>query len=191
MAITVETVGRRFYIKGDTFPLKDALRGAGCKWDPDARAWWTGKKEVADRFAASGDAAPASGSSSSKRPGEGEGEGADTVVAGKATYRGQTYYVVGRVVRGRTRYDDWVEPVVTRDGSRVLLAFRDGSRTVWAPLSGPEAARFDRHYKRPQTIGGLKVFAEEAKRARENGEGCYFCGSITCEGARGSLCEHD
>ena len=46
--IAIETKGRRHYITGDTYPIRRAIRGAGCKWDADAKAWWTGKRETAE-----------------------------------------------------------------------------------------------------------------------------------------------
>lgn len=48
--IKVEKQGRRFYITGDTYPLRTQLRTAGCKWDPTKKAWWTGKASVAASF---------------------------------------------------------------------------------------------------------------------------------------------
>jgi hypothetical protein len=50
IAMKVEKIGRRYYITGQTYAAKDAIKAAGCKWDPNRRAWWTGKKEVAERF---------------------------------------------------------------------------------------------------------------------------------------------
>jgi hypothetical protein len=44
--ITYEERGRRTYVLGDTYAMKDRLRAAGCRWDPDARAWWSGKRET-------------------------------------------------------------------------------------------------------------------------------------------------
>lgn len=150
MTVTIEQVGRRYYLKGDTYPIKDVLRGAGCRWDARRKQWWTGKKEVAERLAST-DHAPA---------GEAKREEKVEYVAGKAEYRRKTYYVVGRVVRGRTHWDDTVEPVKTRDGGRYLLAFFDGSRTFWADAT---AVRIVKQYDKPQTIAGLRRYAERAK----------------------------
>ena len=49
MAVQLKDVGRRTYILGHTYPIRDALRAAGAKWDSDARAWWIGttkRKEI-------------------------------------------------------------------------------------------------------------------------------------------------
>lgn len=52
MTIQIETRGRRHYLVGDTYPVRAAVKAAGCKWDGDARAWWTGKRETAERLVA-------------------------------------------------------------------------------------------------------------------------------------------
>lgn len=56
--IQIETVGRRHYIVGNTYPIKDRLRTAGCKWDSERKAWWTGKAETAQQFAGVESATP-------------------------------------------------------------------------------------------------------------------------------------
>jgi hypothetical protein len=45
--ITVRSEGRRHYIAGLPFDLKDTAKEAGCRWDPDLKMWWSGKSEVA------------------------------------------------------------------------------------------------------------------------------------------------
>lgn len=52
MTIQIDTRGRRHYLVGDTYPVRAAIKDAGCKWDPDAKAWWTGKRETAEVLAA-------------------------------------------------------------------------------------------------------------------------------------------
>jgi hypothetical protein len=37
---------------GDTFPIRAALKSAGCRWDADEKAWWTGKRETAESLVA-------------------------------------------------------------------------------------------------------------------------------------------
>ncbi|HKY40745.1 MAG TPA: hypothetical protein VJN18_32645 [Polyangiaceae bacterium] len=159
--ITIQSEGRRHYLIGNTYPIKDKLRAAGAKWDSDRKAWWTGKRDLAEQLAsgASAEAAPAAESGSSPSASrEAPGEGA--IVAGRATYKGKTYYVAGRVERGRTHYDDRASAVTSRDGSRILLLFRDGSSQFWAARGDVQIGKT---YDRPQTIGRLKRFAEEAR----------------------------
>jgi hypothetical protein len=130
MSIQTETAGRRTYIIGDTYPHREALRAAGAHWDADRRAWWIGSRSTAEALAASLASTSTSASTSN-------GPGRAGVVAGRARYKGRAYYVAGRRVRGRTPYDDIVEAVTTRDGSRVMLYSRDGSRQFWAPTWQP------------------------------------------------------
>jgi len=197
--ITIETRGRRHYLIGQTYPLREQLRAAGAHWDAEARAWWTGQRETAEALL------------SAEGEGEGEGDasqpqsaGDATVVAARATYRGRACYVAGRVVRGRTRYDDSVEAVTSRDGARVLLVSRDGARQWWAPIArhtasvvrvgdrpDTDGAEIGRTYDRPQTIRGLRRYAEDARAGFPGRPTCSTCGRPSCDGARGGLCEED
>lgn len=157
--ISIHIEGRRTYITGNTYPVRDRIRAIGAKWDATRQAWWTGKRAEAEALVAElNETAPAEERSSdaSNAP----RDGLDSVVAGRAEYKGKTYYVAGRIDRGRTHWDDEVVPVTTRDGAKVLLYFRDGSRQFWAPR---EAVRFQRGYSRPQTIRSLRDYAERAK----------------------------
>jgi len=177
--LTIETQGRRHYILGNTFAVKDKLRDAGCKFDGAKRAWYTGKRDRAERLVQqlSGSDEPKSAPQNSDAPGR------DGTVAGKAKYKGRTYYIAGRVDRGRTRWDDSVEAVTSRDGSRILLLFRDGSRKFWASRPDVQVVKT---YQRPQTIGRLQDLAAEYRqhgsaeaaneaRARRSGR-CRGCG---------------
>ena len=195
--ISIQTEGRRTYIVGDTYPVRDRLRAIGAKWDAARKAWWTGKRAEAEALVAELSTAPASASQertsdASKAP----RDGLDSVVAGRCEYKGKTYYVAGRVARGRTHWDDEVAPVTTRDGQKVLLYFRDGSSQFWAPWDAVEIAK---GYSRPQTIRRLREYAEQARtygtdecRCRCHHEpnagapgttlydGCDRCGCETC-----------
>lgn len=196
MTIAIETQGRRHYLRGNTFAIKDTLRAAGAKWDPEAKAWWTGKRETAEQFVGPSAGNPTPASPTSDRGDSQPTVGQDTIVAARATYKGSAYYVVGRVVRGRTHWDDRVSAVETRDGAKVLLSFRDGSKSFWAARADVQVSN---SYDRPQTIGRLSRFAEKAKSFgtedcrcschREQGagtpgttlyDGCDRCGCESC-----------
>lgn len=171
---TIEKKGRRHYLRGLPFGLKDRAKASGCKWDADERCWWTSKADVAAEIA--GAAADASASDSGSRQREAPGD--EAVVAGRVTYKGKTFYVAGRTVRGRTTYDDRVEGIVTRDGAKILLYFRDGSSSFWAARDAVEVVK---RYDRPQTIGGLNRYAEKAKADKERygyvpRKGVDYCG---------------
>ena len=202
MSITLQTEGRRTYLCGNTYSIRDKIRAIGAHWDADRKAWWTSKRDAAEALVAKLPTAepPAQASQSI----EAQRDGLESVVAGRATYQGRTYYVAGRVVRGRTHWDDTVQAITTRDGQKVLLYFRDGSRQFWAPLArytgavvrvgdAPDVsgAEIVKTYDRPQTIKRLAKFAEEAKAGFPGRATCYMCGSPSCDGAHGGLCEHD
>ena len=48
--VQISKEGRRYYLLGNTYAIKDALRAAGAKWDRERGAWWTSKPDVAARF---------------------------------------------------------------------------------------------------------------------------------------------
>lgn len=39
--------GKRFFIEGYTYPIKDKLKARGCRWDKDSKSWYTEDVEVA------------------------------------------------------------------------------------------------------------------------------------------------
>ena len=116
--ITIQSAGRRHYLVGNTYPIKDKLRRAGCKWDGDRKAWWTGKLDVAEELLGS---APSSSGASDvahdSRP-ESDRLTDDSRIAGKAAYKGRPYLLV------------WEGE--TRRGRACKLAFADGSKIFWA-----------------------------------------------------------
>jgi hypothetical protein len=197
MSVTVEKIGRRHYLRNTPFSAKDRIKGAGCRWDPDQKAWWTGKAEIAESLLKS-----ISGSSngSSSKP---NAPGVEATVAGRASYKGKTYYVAGRVERewNTSVYDEEVSPVMTRDRSKYLLYFRDGSSQFWADATAVQIVKW---YERPKTIRGLQEFAEKAKAEKAAGtwvdprdipEGCYVRdGEVLMRGCYecsqlGTMCE--
>ncbi len=57
--ITVDRVGRRSYLRGDTMSVRGVLRSGGCHWDADTKAWWIGNHEEALALAELAKSAPA------------------------------------------------------------------------------------------------------------------------------------
>lgn len=158
---TIEKTGRRYYLRGLPYDQRAVAKSRGAKWDPAERCWWTGKADVADAILA----AASNGNGSMTR----EAPGLDATVAGRAKYKGRTYYIAGRV----THWDDGVDAITTRDGAKMLLYFRDGSSSFWAAR---DAVQIVKSYNRPQTIGGLRRFVEELKEMRDSGSGaCPAC----------------
>lgn len=139
--ITIEKIGRRHYVTGNTYSIKDQLRAAGCKWDSDKKAWWTSKSEVAEKFS----------NVSASRPAEKTCD--DLEVIGRATYKGRSYYVVWT---GQTKF-----------GFGWKLAFSDGSKTFWAKQENGEPSWINR-YEEKRTIGSLRRYAERQQEQRRN-----------------------
>lgn len=153
MCIQIQKDGRRFYLVGNTFAIKDKLRAAGAHWDGDRKAWWTSKIDVAEQFT--------SGSSGEvpSRP-EGDTLTEDSKIAGKATYKGKQYILVweGETKRGRA----------------CKLAFADGSKVFWAEASEVQIVkRYEaREYRgriENMTFGRLQRLRAEYSRDRRAG----------------------
>lgn len=170
--IRVEQDGRRFYIVGDTYPIKDKLRAAGARWDSERRSWWTGKQEVADRLVAEGTAngATSNGAMNGDRPRETVGED-DRVIGGRGMYKDKTYYLVGREERGATRYDDCVSLVQSRTG-KLKLVSRDGSLVFWADQN---LVTVQSTYRSLKSIGSLREYAARKRQEQETGECSCSC----------------
>lgn len=185
MGIQIEQRGRRYYLIGDTYSVRDRIRSGGGKWDPEAKAWWTGKRDVAEQLVGQLAAEPNGSSQSPSQGNDRPAPGPDQIVAARATYKGTTYYVAGRVVRGHTRWDDTVSAISTRDGAKLLLCFRDGSKSFWASRDEVQVARA---YQRPTTIKSLREYAERRK-AEDRGEvECALCERYCTCGV--SFCHH-
>lgn len=197
--ITTQKEGRRVYLSGNTYSLRDKLRSLGATWDPDRKQWWVGTSKQAEVLALLERSTTESDAPAQNRAAPGK----NAAVAGKATYKGKTYYVAGKSTRGG-RYAESVEAVTTQDGAKVLLLSRDGSMQFWATLQTfghivivgaaqpTDVAVITQTYQRPQTIAGLERFAEEVRKegspelvaARRRGwDGCIGSPSYYTSGA--------
>lgn len=159
MTIQLQSEGRRHYLVGNTYPIKDQLRAAGAKWDAGRKAWWIGKLDVAQKLAGSGSEASSDSRSSDYLTRESR-------IAGKATYRGKPYILVweGTTSRGRA----------------CKLAFSDGSKVFWADASEVQVTKRyeDREYGgrvEHMTFGGLQRARAKYARAREQGNEDGIC----------------
>lgn len=178
----LKTEGRRTYILGNTYPIKDQLRAAGCKWDGDRKAWWTGKREVAEQLVAKlNGTAAATTTPASPAP----KEAYDGPVLGKAEYKGRQYYVrwQGTTSRGTDAFR-----LVTLDGN--LDFWADAAACRWTKhyeKKGAYGKRDDRHGSYP-TLSGIRRFIEREKReTAETGIDCWMCRR---EEERGNLPMH-
>jgi ribosomal protein L12E/L44/L45/RPP1/RPP2 len=201
LSIIQQTEGRRIYLFGNTFSIKDILRDAGAKWDSDRKAWWIGaaKKADIDRILASAPTpAPVTSQSAASSNGERKSEPLkdEDRLAGKAEYKGRAYLMV------------WEGQ--TKRGWAAKLAFLDGTQTFWAAqgeytVTKRYQSREYRGRTEYTTWGSYRRFVERAKQAKAEGRqqckcgqyhsdhepSCYMCGCSKCEGAHGGLCEED
>lgn len=166
MSITLKTEGRRTYFTGETYPHREAIRAIGAHWDADKKMWWTAKRSEAEALVASiSAAAPPPGSNATTTQNAAPGE--DAIVAGKAEYKGHTYYIAGRTVRGSTHWKDSVALVTSKDGGKILLYARDGSMQFWAVRSD---VRITSEYSKPKSIRGLRDYAERLRKSGDTPE---------------------
>lgn len=158
--MTITKEGRRHYISGNTYAIKDELREAGCHWDPERRAWWTSKADVAARFASKN-------SATGERPQSQESPDSIRVV-GRATYKGRTYYVryIGHTKRG------YAARLVTLDGKVDFWATAaqphelagcsgNGDIAVMVKTYEPREYRGRTEYT---TLGSIRRFIESRKK---------------------------
>lgn len=151
MSVQMQIEGRRIYLVGNTFPIKDKIKSLGAHWDNDRKAWWIGSQSKAE-VEALVSAAPK------------QGEYVPTPLAdssrvfGKAEYKGRTYFVVAD---GRERFR-----LTTLDAKIDFWAKRDECR--WIKTYTPRT-RFG-GYGRGQvevytTLGSLREFVAESRAA--------------------------
>ncbi|MCB9441194.1 MAG: hypothetical protein H6523_13210 [Mycolicibacterium sp.] len=170
MTITLEKQGRRYYLRGTPYAARDSLRWDGCKWDAEARAWWTGKKDVAESLLAE------------------LREEYETVDGQEKVGRSH------RVLRGRAKYKDKSYYLLAdgrkADGSRYAkLCSLDGALVFWAK----DFERFEvvKRYRSEQSIAGLAEFAARRKREAAGGPcECWCHGSRHCDCDRGFCAFH-
>lgn len=175
--ITLQAEGRRIYVAGNSFPIKDAIKSAGGHWDGGRKQWWigAGKKEEIERAISATEAPVTQDGERAKETASDE-----TQIRGKATYKGKTYFMMCE----------------SRDGESAKLTTLDGKIVFWAKReNGMEVikryeAREERgNYGRGtgryrfQTLGSIRSFiANKRGAARENHgfeaetKQCWECG---------------
>lgn len=151
MTISVEKIGRRHYLIGNTYAIKDQLRGAKCRWDRDRRAWWTGKADVAEQF---------SGSTTDSNQNERVDLDA-RVIRARASYKGKSYYVLAHGISTKTGKE------------YAKLCFRDGSRVFWA--SDLSKFQITKNYGEPTSIASLHAYADRRKKEDAGEIECAAC----------------
>jgi hypothetical protein len=144
--------------------------------------WERGSKVVRHTTCGtSGTAALPTAKEANKRPAD------DQPIGAKATYQGRTVYVVARVHSTYSwfrQHMDVVGFVETKDRTKTLVVLAGGRRAEWVPT---DALTIVRGYNTAWTFAGMRRVRER----EENGEGCSYCGKLSCDGARGGHCEED
>lgn len=172
MGIELKPEGRRIYLEGNTYPVRDAIRDLGATWDGDSKRWWVGaaKREAAAALVAKlNTTSPSRGTAT-----DGEKLDPEAPIAGRATYRGKDYLLVAQGT--------------SPDGRPYAkLAYRDGSRVFWA-ASAAEVSVTKRYRTgrdaHPVTLRSLQAFAERRVRERATGVcecSCHKRADCTCE----------
>lgn len=170
--IEIQIDGRRAYVVGQTFNLRNQLREAGCHWDTERRAWWISatKQEVVAQVLA---ATPPR--SDEERQAELLERDRNNIL-GRAEYNGKAYYLVGQG-ESPTR------------GAWVRLLFRDGSKTFFKSSAEVQITHL---YQRPQTLDALREYAARAARERQTGVcACRCHRQADCSCPRFCLLHHD
>lgn len=180
------STGRRIYVQtayGE--PAVGKLKSLGAKWDPECKCWWLGaaKRAALEELLVSADQAEDIAKDQGLPP---EKEDPHQVrLAGKATYKGRTYYV------------RWVGE--TKRGHSARLVTLDQSLDFWAACArpgqpaGPEECQIVKIYQPREewdgrrysgqtrkvytTLGSICDFiAKEDRNRKAGGEVCGECG---------------
>lgn len=151
--MSIESVGSRLYVTGNTYSIKDRLKSIGCHWDADRKQWWIGKAKQAELAAIVSTAAAQATASGYVKP---TAEELSTLpCSGKAEYKGRTYYVIGHSERtGKlhlTTLDCSIEFWATIADCRIVKRYE--SRQDYR--SGREVH---------QTVGSIRRFIEQSRR---------------------------
>lgn len=150
-SLNVEISGQRAYVRGNTWPIKDRLRGLGAHWDSQAKAWWVGtiKAELLRDLVAK-----ANSEAQANTGGRPEKETCDssTRVKARVEYKGRKYYLVAE------------------GESRAKLTTLDGSLTFWADRGRMTVIKqYGRYNDRGgffeyPTLGSMQDFIEDRKK---------------------------
>ena len=160
--ITTLTEGRRTYLIGNTYGIRDEIRAAGGHWDADRRAWWigsgVGKQDDLRKLLA----IPAS-RTASRTP----DDPASIQVRGKARHRGRVYFV------------RWAG--IAKRGYAMRLVSLDASIDFWVAAQERggdgqgEVAAWTKHYAEPRSLAGIARFVAEQKAVQAGARECSRC----------------
>lgn len=142
MSLSIQLEGGRAYLLGNTYPHRDAIRAIGGHWDKGRKMWWTTEHEKARALVAAAAGTPPMPPRTAS--------GLNATVAGRVEYKGRNYYLAGRGQGVQ------IAPVLTRDATKYLLYFLDGSAQFWAAC---ESVSIINSYHVAQTIQDVRVYA--------------------------------
>lgn len=164
----LEQVGRRLYFREAPFNTRERLKNAGATWDNDQRSWYVGtqKRTLAEDLVKEL-SAQASQPETVKDT--------DQVIRGRATYKGETYYVLWHGTNSSHEVN-------------AKLCYRDGSKVFWGSGYDLDIKKL---YAKPTSIKALKEFSE--RKAREAKTGiceCWCHSRIDCSCSEGFCAFH-
>lgn len=155
--MSIESIGSRLYVTGNTYGIKDRLKAIGCHWDADRKQWWIGKAKQAELAAIVSTVAAQTTANGYVKPTA--DELSSKPCSGKVEYKGKTYYVVGQSDRT----------------GKLHLTVLDCSIEFWADSSACnwvkryQARTQFQGYSRgnvevAQTVGSIRRFIEQSRR---------------------------
>lgn len=174
MTISIETQGRRHYLRGDTYPIKDALRAAGAHWDAEAKAWWTGQLELAQQMVEKAATTPEKSGAKYTRIGDAWG----VTVYGPAALTVTSGSVVVVTKRDGSTKSEKIDAVQRRDD--------DGAVCTIVPSAAPRRSGgrtwdSNAYNGRGQRRGGYRRACKTGGNCSSFGSG-KSCGGHDCDG---------
>lgn len=158
MTVTIEKTGRRYYLIGNTFAIKDAIKDAGGHFDGERKAWWLSNAAEAERLITE---ASDKSRDTVKAKNEAGISTDDECIIGRVEYNSKNYYLL---------YDGH------KDGKKIRkLAFTDGSKVFWP--KDADNVTIKSKYQNKRSIDDLRAFAEKAKSGQAGT--CDNCGSTS------------
>jgi hypothetical protein len=131
-SVACEVAGSRVYVTGNTYPIKDQLRSAGCHWDGDRRQWWIGKAKAAavQAVIAGLSATSPQAAGESVPPAKQAEDPAQIKILGKAKYKGRVQH---QTLAGMQRFVRDAQQAKTGDCPRCKQMMDAGK---WATYNG-------------------------------------------------------
>lgn len=165
--VRIVTEKSRVYLVGDTFAIKDRIKGMGGHWDADRKAWWVGKvkekeaEALAEESASATTTTTVAASASTTTTKAKRTVSDDSRLAGKGKYKGRTYYIL------------WMGTCKSGE-EKARLTVLDGSIDFWVLLSEVEVVKTysPREYRgrtEYTTLGSIRSFIERQKRDKAEG----------------------